>query len=495
MNYKSTRDKTISISSMDAIIKGISDDGGLFVPEFLPKIGSLETLKGIEYSDLALKVLSLFLSDYTQEELRFSVDKAYDNKFSSPEIVDLVKIKDIFFLELFHGPTSAFKDMALQIMPHLLTIGLKNKGVKEKLVILVATSGDTGKAALEGFKDIEGIEVVVLYPNKGVSDIQRAQMQTQTGKNLHVIAINGNFDDAQNEVKNIFSDINYNKELLEKGYRLSSANSINIGRLLPQIAYYFYAYARMLEDKEIIMDEKINIVVPTGNFGNILAAYYAKEMGLPVNHLICASNENNVLTDFFNKGDYNKNRQLLLTSSPSMDILISSNLERFIYHISGGDEDLVKQKMKELKENGQYSLSGITDSSIFGEYVNEEEVSHWIGKVYKEEGYVMDPHTGVAYGAYQKYLQKTKDAHKTLIASTASPYKFPSKVLSAMGLKLPDNDFLAMERLEQNSHSLFPQKLKDLSRLEIIHDSLVEKNEIKATIMDLLEGGDNRDSN
>ena len=495
MNYRSTRNNSISISSMDAIIKGISDDGGLFVPEWLPKIGSLGDLVATEFSELAFKILSLFLTDYSEEELKLAVKNAYDEKFSSKDIVEIKKIRDAYILELFHGPTSAFKDMALQIMPHLLQIALKNKELKEKIVILVATSGDTGKAALEGFKDIEGIEVVVVYPDKGVSDIQRSQMQTQTGNNLHVIAINGNFDDAQNEVKNIFADKEYNKKLLEEGFRLSSANSINIGRLIPQITYYFYGYLKMIENKEIILNEKINIVVPTGNFGNILAAYYAKEMGLPVNHLICASNDNNVLTDFFNTGVYNKNRDLLLTSSPSMDILISSNLERFIYHMFAGDENLVNQKMKELKENGKYSTSKIPHPLISGEFVNEEEVSYWIGKVYKEEGYVMDPHTAVAYGAYQKYIKKTKDQHKTLIASTASPYKFPTKVLSAMGIEIPDNYFLAMESLEKNSHAKFPQKLRELINLPILHDIVVEKEDIKNFIRELLEGGKENDSN
>ena len=493
MNYKSTRDKSISIPSMDAIIKGISDEGGLFVPDHLPRFTGLDKLVGVDYSDLAFKVLSYFLTDFSQDDLKSAVDNAYDKKFTSENIVEITKTKEGFFLELFHGPTSAFKDMALQIMPHLLKTALKNKEIKERLLILVATSGDTGKAALEGFKDIEGIEVVVLYPNKGVSDIQRAQMETQRGDNLHVIAINGNFDDAQNEVKGIFSDRDYNKKLLENGYRLSSANSINIGRLIPQITYYFYGYGKMLENKEITLNEKINIVVPTGNFGNILAAYYAREMGLPVNHFICASNDNNVLTDFFDKGVYNKNRELLLTSSPSMDILISSNLERFIYHISDGDENLVNQKMKDLKEKGSYNLKEIDDSLISGEYINEEEVSYWIKKLYKDEGYVMDPHTAVAYGAYQKYRQKTLDKHKTLIVSTASPYKFPTKVLNSIGIDYPGNDFLAMETLEENNQSKIPDKLRELKELPIIHNLLVEKDDIKATIIDLLKGGNKND--
>ena len=495
MNYRSTRDNSISISSMDAIIKGISEDGGLFVPEYIPKFENFDSFEGEGFSELAYKVLSIFLTDYREDELKFAVKKAYDEKFSSRDIVEIKKTNNAYFLELFHGPTSAFKDMALQIMPHLLHFALKKKEIKEKIVILVATSGDTGKAALEGFKDIEGIEVVVLYPNKGVSDIQRAQMQTQTGDNLHVIAINGNFDDAQNEVKSIFSDKEYNDRLLENGFRLSSANSINIGRLIPQITYYFYAYLKMLENKEIKMNEEINIVVPTGNFGNILAAYYAKEMGLPINRLICASNDNNVLTDYFNLGEYNKNRELLLTSSPSMDILISSNLERFIYHISDGDDKLVNQKMKELSENGKYSTEKISNKLISAQFINEEEVSYWIKRVFKEDNYVMDPHTAVAYGAYQKYIQKTQDKHKTLIASTASPYKFPAKVLNSIGIRQPENDFLAMEILEKNTDAKFPEKLRELSKLPIIHDIVVDKENIKRTISKLLEGGNNHDPN
>ncbi len=493
MNYTSTRDNNISIASMDAIIKGISDEGGLFVPEYIPQIPNLNSLIGIDYLSLAFKVLSLFLTDYNEEDLKSALNKAYDKEFSHDGIVDLVKTKEAFFLELFHGPTSAFKDMALQIMPHLLSVALKDKEIKEKIVILVATSGDTGKAALEGFKDIEGIEVVVLYPNKGVSDIQKAQMQTQRGNNLHVLAINGNFDDAQNEVKSIFSDKAYKKVLLDKGFRLSSANSINIGRLIPQITYYFYGYLKMLENNEIGENEKINIAVPTGNFGNILAAYYAKEMGLPVNHLICASNDNNVLTDFFKKGIYDKNRDLLLTSSPSMDILISSNLERFIYHISGSDEKFVNQKMKELRESGTYTLEGVNTSLISGDYINEEEVSYWIKKLYKEEAYVMDPHTSVAYGVYQKYKKETHDNHKTLIASTASPYKFPLKVLSSIGLAYPGDDFLAMERLEEENKSKVPSKLKELKNLKSLHKLVVDKEDIKPTIMEILEGGNKND--
>lgn len=495
MNYKSTRDNHISITSMEAIIKGISDDGGLFVPEFIPKFTNLSNLQGGKFSEIALKILSLFLTDFREDDLRDGVKNAYDKKFSSEDIVEIKKTKEALFLELFHGPTSAFKDMALQIMPYLLQTALKDKEVKERLVVLVATSGDTGKAALEGFKDVEGVEVIVLYPDKGVSDIQKAQMQTQRGKNLHVLAIKGNFDDAQNEVKNIFSDKEYTKELLENGIRLSSANSINIARLIPQITYYFYAYGKMLKDKEIQVNEKINIVVPTGNFGNILAAYYAKEMGLPVNHFICASNDNNVLTDFFNKGDYNRNRDLLLTSSPSMDILISSNLERFIYHMSGGDEKLVTEKMKELKETGTYKIDKVMDPTISGEFVNEDEVTHWIEKIYKEEGYVMDPHTAVAYGAYQKYKEKNSDGHKTLVVSTASPYKFPRKVLDAVGIEFSGNGFLAMETLYDISKTKYPKNLRELKNLPIIHDVLVEKEDIKATIKDLVKGGGNCDSN
>lgn len=487
MKYFSTRNKERKISSKEAIIKGISEDGGLFVPESFPSLPTIDEMMNCNYKEIALKILSLYLTDYTEKELQDAVDGAYDEKFRKKDAVEIKKTKHAHFLELFHGPTLAFKDMALTILPYLLKSALKDQHMDKEVVILTATSGDTGKAALEGFKDIEGVNVMVFYPEGGVSPIQRRQMVTQRGHNTFVSAIKGNFDDAQNGVKKIFADEAYNKRLKEEGFLLSSANSINIGRLIPQIIYYVYGYIQLLRRKEIIQGEKINIVVPTGNFGNILAAYYAKEMGLPVNQLICASNDNKVLTDFFRTGEYNRKRELLLTSSPSMDILISSNLERFLFHRSNGDETSVNEKMKELRTEGRYEWMKLIGENIHGDFATEEEIAFWIKAVYENENYVMDPHTAVAYAVYMKYLHQEKDGTKTLIASTASPYKFHEKVLTSIGVKSSGDDFKDLEKLSELMMDEIPQQMAELRTLPEIHPGVCNKDEMKTTILKRLK--------
>ena len=354
LHYKSTRNSELKVTASEAILKGLAPDGGLFVPEEIPKLDvSMEQLKSMSYQEIAYEVMKLFLADFTEGELKGCIEKAYDSKFDTEEIASLVKVSDTYYLELFHGATIAFKDMALSILPHLLTTSAKKNHVKNKIVILTATSGDTGKAAMAGFADVEGTQIIVFYPKNGVSKVQELQMVTQKGSNVDVVAIHGNFDNAQSGVKAMFE----NKELAGKGYQFSSANSINIGRLVPQVVYYVYAYAKLLENEELANGEELQVVVPTGNFGNILAAYYAKQMGVPIGKLICASNENKVLFDFFQTGTYDKNREFVLTTSPSMDILISSNLERLIYVIAGEDSDKTKELMEALKKDGTYTVS------------------------------------------------------------------------------------------------------------------------------------------
>lgn len=485
MNYFSTRNKNNIVTAKEAIIKGISEEGGLFVPEAFPSLPPIEDLINCNYKELAHKILSLYFTDYTEEELWASVNGAYDEKFRKGDMVGVKSTEKAHFLELFHGPTLAFKDMALTILPHLLKYAMKDKNINKEIVILTATSGDTGKAALEGFKDIEGINVIVFYPHGGVSPIQRLQMVTQRGKNTFVSAIKGNFDDAQSGVKEIFADEDFNDFLGKQGYILSSANSINIGRLIPQISYYIYGYIELLRRKIISKGEKINIVVPTGNFGNILATYYGKRMGLPVNRLICASNNNKVLSDFFNTGKYDKERELFLTSSPSMDILVSSNLERFLFHLSGNDEELTREKMSDLKEKGKYYWDSFSED-IYANFTKEEETSYWIKEVYERENYIMDPHTAVAYGVYRKYLEEEKDTTKTLIASTASPFKFHKKVLTSIRKTPWGDDLKDLEELAKLSKEGIPKELGELKSLPEIHKTICGKDEMRDIILRFL---------
>ena len=423
--YKSTRGGESGVTASRAVLEGLAGDGGLFVPERMPSLDvPMEKLAGMSYQELAYEVMSRFLTDYTEEELKGCIARAYDEKFDTPEIAPLRKADGAYFLELFHGATIAFKDMALSILPHLMTAAARKNQVKNEIVILTATSGDTGKAAMAGFADVPGTRIIVFYPKDGVSPVQERQMVTQKGDNTYVVAIRGNFDDAQTGVKKMFGDAALAADLDRAGFQFSSANSINIGRLVPQVAYYVYAYAQLVKQGEIAAGDRINVTVPTGNFGNILAAYYAKQMGLPIGRLICASNENKVLYDFFRTGVYDKNREFILTSSPSMDILVSSNLERLIYRVAGEDPEKTRSLMESLSGTGSYEITGEMREKLgdfYGNYAGEDEVSAVIAKLYREDRYVIDTHTAVAACVLEKYREETGDTAKTVIASTASP--------------------------------------------------------------------------
>ena len=489
--YKSTRDAEKTVTASQAILKGLADDGGLFVPVSIPKLQvSLGELKEMTYQEIAYTVMKEFLTDFTEEELKNCIAKAYDSKFDTEEIAPLAKVEDAYYLELFHGATIAFKDMALSILPHLLTTSAKKNQVKNEIVILTATSGDTGKAALAGFADVEGTKIIVFYPKNGVSRVQELQMVTQKGDNTSVVAIHGNFDNAQSGVKAMFENKELEKELNEAGYQFSSANSINIGRLVPQVVYYVYAYAKLLQNEEIAEDEEINVVVPTGNFGNILAAYYAKNMGIPIAKLICASNENKVLYDFFQTGTYDRNREFVLTTSPSMDILISSNLERLIYKISGEDARKDTDLMTELKTKGSYAITGEMKANLAdfaAGYATEEQVAKTIHDIYEDTGYVMDTHTAVAATVYKAYREDSKDDRKTVIASTASPYKFAGSVMSAIDPKYKgQDDFKLIEELQKVSGTEIPNAIKEIMNAEIRHNTECDVDQMEQTVKNIL---------
>lgn len=489
--YKSTRDAEKTVTASQAILKGLADDGGLFVPVSIPKLPvSLGELKEMTYQEIAYTVMKEFLTDFTEEELKSCIAKAYDSKFDTEEIAPLAKVEDAYYLELFHGATIAFKDMALSILPHLLTTSAKKNQVKNEIVILTATSGDTGKAALAGFADVEGTKIIVFYPKNGVSRVQELQMVTQKGDNTSVVAIHGNFDNAQSGVKAMFENKELEKELNEAGYQFSSANSINIGRLVPQVVYYVYAYAKLLQNEEIAEDEEINVVVPTGNFGNILAAYYAKNMGIPIAKLICASNENKVLYDFFQTGTYDRNREFVLTTSPSMDILISSNLERLIYKISGEDARKDTDLMTELKIKGSYAITGEMKANLAdfaAGYATEEQVAKTIHDIYEDTGYVMDTHTAVAATVYKVYREDSKDDRKTVIASTASPYKFAGSVMSAIDPKYKgQDDFKLIEELQKVSGTELPNAIKEIMNAEIRHNTECDVDQMEQTVKNIL---------
>ncbi len=474
LQYTSTRDNKVRCSASEAILKGLCDDGGLFVPVELPVLPvPVRDICGMDYKECAYTVMKEFLTDFTEEELRGCISRAYDEKFDTPEIVPLRQAGGAFYMELFHGKTIAFKDMALSILPHLMTTAAKKNNVKNEIVILTATSGDTGKAALAGFADVKGTRIVVFYPKDGVSRVQKLQMVTEKGKNTKVIGVDGNFDDCQTGVKAIFSDKELGRRLDKKGYQFSSANSINIGRLVPQIVYYVYAYSRLLKDNVIGDGEEVNFVVPTGNFGNILAAYYAKMMGLPVRKLICASNENKVLFDFFRTGEYDRNREFILTSSPSMDILISSNLERLIYHIAGNDPEKNAALMAALRTDGRYEITSFMKKELTGfeaYYSSEKETAEKIGSLFKESGYIIDTHTAVAGAAYDKYLSDTKDKTVTLIASTASPFKFAGSVMSAIDRGYEGKEeFELADELSVIGKVKIPPAIEEIRNAEIIH--------------------------
>ncbi len=501
--YHSTRNNDLKITASQAVLKGLADDGGLFVPDVLPRLDkSLEELSEMDYKSVAYEVMKLFLADYTEEELKGCIERAYDDKFDTEEIAPLTYAGGAYYLELFHGATIAFKDMALSILPHLMTTAAKKNALKEEIVILTATSGDTGKAALAGFADVPGTRIMVFYPKNGVSKVQELQMVTQKGANVKVVGIKGNFDDAQSGVKKMFSDEELKAELKDKGFVFSSANSINIGRLVPQIVYYVYAYTRLLKEDRIKSGDKINFCVPTGNFGNILAAYYAKNAGLPVNKLICASNTNKVLFDFFESGKYDKlhemdgdgafskDRSFVLTTSPSMDILISSNLERLIYHIAGDDDARDRALMADLNSKGAYTISDDMKealSSFCGDYATEEQTAEKIASLYSDCGYVIDTHTAVAGYVYDKYKKESNDDTVTVIASTASPYKFAKSVLCAIDKKYAGMDDLALiDELNSLSGVSVPKAIEDIRKAEILHDNVCEVSEMPAMVRGFL---------
>ncbi|MBE6929486.1 MAG: threonine synthase [Ruminococcaceae bacterium] len=504
MNYNSTRGGTLAVPSARAIAEGLARDGGLYTPEKLVPLTDelMEELAGLDYAGRAARILGLYLTDFTSEELLTYAKKAYSaEKFAHPAgfdptapAVDGVAVRSLskqeHVLELFWGPTSAFKDMALQMLPYLLTASLRKLGEERTACILVATSGDTGKAALEGFRDVPGTQIVVFYPNDGVSDVQKRQMITQEGENVGVCAVYGNFDDAQTGVKKVFSDPAIRETLDKNGRFFSSANSINFGRLAPQIVYYVSAYLDMVKSGAIARGEAINICVPTGNFGNILAAYFAKAMGLPVKKLICASNANNVLTDFINTGVYDRRREFFKTLSPSMDILISSNVERLLYYLADGDTAFVAGKMKELNENGIYTLDGEAAASLKADFIgyccDDVQTRETIREVFGESRYLIDPHTAVAINAARRYRAETGDETPTLIASTASAFKFCAGVLDALTGTPAADDFEAIETLSAVAGQPAPAPLTGLRGKTVRFAETVEKDALGATACRLL---------
>ena len=490
--YHSTRNSEETATASEAILKGLTSDGGLFVPDSIPKLNvSLEDLTQMSYQEIAYAVMKEFLTDFTEEELKTCINNAYDSKFDTEEIAVTKKVDGAYYLELFHGATIAFKDMALSILPHLLVTSARKNNVKNEIVILTATSGDTGKAALAGFADVPGTKIIVFYPKSGVSPIQEKQMVTQKGDNTYVIGIKGNFDDAQTGVKKMFSNKELAKVMNDNGFQFSSANSINIGRLVPQVVYYVKAYADLLKQGALKAGEPMNVVVPTGNFGNILASYYAKQMGIPIGKFVCASNKNKVLFDFFETGRYDRNREFYVTTSPSMDILISSNLERMIYRIAGNDAKQCAKFMAALTKDGEYVITDAMKaelSEFFGAFGSEEETAVKIKEVYDKEGYVMDTHTSVASYVCECYQKNSGDNKKCVIASTASPYKFVKSVMSAIDPKYADQDeFSLLKVLEETSGREMPQAIKDILNANILHDLECDADKMKDTVKNILE--------
>lgn len=498
MLYNSTQDNNKVVSSAQAIAQGISVEGGLFVPQSFPKLSDndIKNMLSMSYQDRAKEIFKLYLTDFTDEEIADCVDKAYTKeKFESenPAPINTINYNgnELNILELWHGPTCAFKDMALQILPHLLTKSLKKTADGTRAVILVATSGDTGKAALEGFKDVENTQIIVFYPENGVSAMQKHQMNTQAGENVYVCAIKGNFDDAQTGVKTIFTNPENSEILAQHGMMFSSANSINWGRLLPQVVYYVSAYCDMVNLNRINLGDKINIVVPTGNFGNILAAYYACEMGIPVNKFICASNSNNVLTDFINTGVYDKNRDFYTTISPSMDILVSSNLERLLYKMSDNDDKLVSELMSKLKTEGIYEVPDTIKSKIsdafYGGFCDEVNTKQTIKNLFDAQDYLCDTHTAVAVSVYDEYVKATNDKTQSVIASTASPYKFSKSVLQALSNEvLPESEFDMVDMLHAISKMAVPTPIAELKGLKSRFSNVTEKENMKETVLKAL---------
>lgn len=489
--YQSTRGGENQVTASQAILQGLAVDGGLFMPTAIPPLDiSMEQLSRMTYQETAYEVMKLFLTDFTEEELKYCINSAYDSKFDTDVIAPLVKAGDAYYLELFHGSTIAFKDMALSILPYLMTTSAKKNHVEREIVILTATSGDTGKAAMAGFADVKGTRIIVFYPKDGVSKVQELQMVTQKGDNTSVVAIHGNFDDAQTGVKQIFGDKEFAKQLEEQGFQFSSANSINIGRLVPQVVYYVYAYAKLLANKEITDGEHINVAVPTGNFGNILAAYFAKQMGVPIQTLICASNNNKVLYDFFTTGTYDKNREFILTNSPSMDILISSNLERLIYLSTGADAKKAAQMMEDLAQKGSYTITPDMKSRMgdfWGNFATQEENQAAIRSLYEDMGYVLDTHTAVAAAVCEKYHAQTGDKTKMVIASTASPYKFSRSVMEAIGGSQGEKDeFEVIDELCRVSGISIPPAVEEIRSAPVRHHLECDVDGMKEMIEGIL---------
>lgn len=488
MYYTSTRDDSIRLTASQAVLKGLSDDGGLFIPSEFPKLSvSLDELADMDYKETAYTVMKGFLDDYTEEELRNCIENAYDSKFDTPEIAPLAEAEGAYYLELFHGKTIAFKDMALSILPHLLTTAVKKNHSDKEVVILTATSGDTGKAALAGFGSVPGTRIIVFFPKDGVSRVQKLQMVTQPDANTLVVGVDGNFDDCQSEVKKIFGDAELRDRMAQGGFQFSSANSMNIGRLVPQVAYYVYAYGKLIKNGRIQAGDSINVCVPTGNFGNILASFFAKQMGLPIKTFICASNDNKVLFDFFKTGTYDKNRKFVLTDSPSMDILISSNLERLIYLSCGSDAVKTKELMESLSKTGKYEVS--EDMKKFmadftGEYAVWDECAGKIKKLYEDTGYVIDTHTAVAAASYDKYVKETGDDTVTVIASTASPFKFSRSVLKAIDPKYENgDDFELIDVLSKVANVEVPAAIDEIRNAPVVHKTICTREEMKNVVL------------
>lgn len=482
--YESTRNSNIKTTASGAILKGIADDGGLYVMRDLEsKTVDVENLKGKSYMEIAEIVLKEMLDDFSEIQIKECIEKAYLDKFSSIEITPVIKAGDFYITELFHGPTSAFKDVALCILPHLMKTSYEMNEIDGEIMILTATSGDTGKAALEGFKNIKGTKIVVFYPEDGVSRVQKLQMTTQDGVNTYVCAIKGNFDDAQSGVKKIFANEELVNEFKESNIIFSSANSINVGRLIPQIVYYFYSYIKLVDSEAIKMGDKVNFSVPTGNFGNILAGYYAKMLGLPVNKFLCASNENNVLYDFIRTGVYDRNREFYKTISPSMDILVSSNLERFLYYISEKNNEEVKNLMEKLNLTGRYEINSEMKNKIGTEFYAgcafKDDTERTIKEVFEKYGYLLDTHTAVAYKTLKEYRKETGDETVSVVMSTASPFKFSKSVYESLYGVTEKKEFEIMEELSQKSGVPIPQNLKALNKKDVLHTAVCEINEMK----------------
>ena len=485
-----------------AIIKGIAADKGLYVPELFPRLGERpdgsfeeaellwDRLAKLSYKELAAQVLAPYLPEFSAGELKACIDGAYDGKYSAEEIVPVVKAGGAYFLELYHGPTAAFKDMALQLMPRLLTASMKKQHEDKTVVILVSTSGDTGTAALKGFENVPGTRIVVFFPDGAVSPVQERQMRTASGSNAKVFSIKGNFDDAQTTQKSILSDPQLAEEMAAKGFTFSAANSMNVGRLLPQIVYYVWGYVQLIKQGAVSPGESVNICVPSGNFGNILSAYYAMRMGVPVKRLICASNKNKVLTDFINTGIYDANREFFVTNSPSMDILISSNLERLLYHLAGNDAEEVRSLMGQLAEKGRYTVGAkVRDGleALFSAgYADEDEICAAIGDIYNSDGYLMDTHTAVGYKVWKDYAENENDYTPALIASTASPYKFASTIADAIGIGQGADQFDTIDRLMIATGSPIPEGLKDLRSRKVIHTESIRREDMKQRVEQLL---------